>query len=158
MALTITGTKKKLATVYGELLTKALSRGKRSSSPPSCGIHVIRSRCSRVRSTLILLWQVAIRDRAIKVATQQNEDWGLGYIDLFLIHFPVALEYNPECTRVWLVHIDMHLSCRNWLRQGMVLWRRFSSQAGAYSHSRDLGGSWGTPRLWYREEHWCIQL
>ncbi|KAF5976397.1 alcohol dehydrogenase [Fusarium bulbicola] len=41
------------------------------------------------------------KDRAIKVATQQNEAWGLGYIDLFLIHFPVALEYNPECTRGW---------------------------------------------------------
>lgn len=30
----------------------------------------------------------------------QNEAWGLGYIDLFLIHFPVALEYvEPEKRR-----------------------------------------------------------
>ncbi|OLN83347.1 NAD(P)H-dependent D-xylose reductase xyl1 [Colletotrichum chlorophyti] len=41
------------------------------------------------------------KDRAIKVATEQNEEWGLGYIDLFLIHFPVALEYNPRCPRGW---------------------------------------------------------
>ncbi|KAF6789671.1 NAD(P)H-dependent D-xylose reductase xyl1, partial [Colletotrichum musicola] len=41
------------------------------------------------------------KDRAISVATKQNEEWGLGYIDLFLIHFPMALEYNPECTRGW---------------------------------------------------------
>lgn len=31
---------------------------------------------------------------------KQNEAWGLGYIDLFLIHFPVALEYvDPEKKR-----------------------------------------------------------
>lgn len=30
----------------------------------------------------------------------QNEAWGLGYIDLFLMHFPVALEYiDPEVKR-----------------------------------------------------------
>ncbi|KAJ4352073.1 uncharacterized protein N0V89_007419 [Didymosphaeria variabile] len=30
----------------------------------------------------------------------QNEAWGLGYIDLFLVHFPVALEYvDPEVNR-----------------------------------------------------------
>lgn len=31
---------------------------------------------------------------------KQNEAWGLGYIDLFLMHFPVALEYvDPEKKR-----------------------------------------------------------
>ncbi|CAH0021520.1 unnamed protein product [Clonostachys rhizophaga] len=38
---------------------------------------------------------------AISTAKRQVEDWGLGYIDLYLIHFPVALEYNPEFTRGW---------------------------------------------------------
>ncbi|KAM0327402.1 hypothetical protein ACHAQA_005688 [Verticillium albo-atrum] len=41
------------------------------------------------------------RKRAVEVATQQVNEWGLGYIDLYLIHFPIALEYNPECTRGW---------------------------------------------------------
>ncbi|KAI9154986.1 Aldo/keto reductase [Paramyrothecium foliicola] len=41
------------------------------------------------------------KQRAIDVATKQVEEWGLGYIDLYLIHFPVALEYNPNCTRGW---------------------------------------------------------
>lgn len=27
------------------------------------------------------------------MAKAQNEAWGLGYIDLYLIHFPVALKY-----------------------------------------------------------------
>lgn len=27
------------------------------------------------------------------MAKKQNETWGLDYIDLFLIHFPVALKY-----------------------------------------------------------------
>jgi D-xylose reductase len=34
------------------------------------------------------------------MAKAQNEAWGLGYIDLFLIHFPSALEYiSPEKRR-----------------------------------------------------------
>ncbi|KAJ4992485.1 d-xylose reductase [Stagonosporopsis vannaccii] len=41
------------------------------------------------------------RERAIEVAKQQVDEWGLGYIDLYLIHFPIALQYNPECTRGW---------------------------------------------------------
>ncbi|KAH7120257.1 NADP-dependent oxidoreductase domain-containing protein [Dactylonectria estremocensis] len=41
------------------------------------------------------------RQRAVEVATEQVKEWGLGYIDLYLIHFPIALEYNPECTRGW---------------------------------------------------------
>lgn len=34
------------------------------------------------------------------MAKAQNDAWGLGYIDLFLMHFPVALEYvDPEKKR-----------------------------------------------------------
>ncbi|KAJ0156231.1 putative NAD(P)H-dependent D-xylose reductase xyl1 [Colletotrichum tanaceti] len=33
------------------------------------------------------------REHAVAMAKKQNEAWGLGYIDLFLIHFPVALKY-----------------------------------------------------------------
>ncbi|KAL4908952.1 NADP-dependent oxidoreductase domain-containing protein [Aspergillus multicolor] len=48
------------------------------------------------------LWNVChAKQRAFKVAAQQVEDWGLGYIDLYLIHFPIALQYNSECTRGW---------------------------------------------------------
>ncbi|KAI9159108.1 NAD(P)H-dependent D-xylose reductase xyl1 [Paramyrothecium foliicola] len=37
------------------------------------------------------------RDHALEMAKKQNEAWGLGYIDLYLIHFPVALKYiDPE--------------------------------------------------------------
>ena len=40
------------------------------------------------------------KDHALKMAKAQNEAWGLDYIDLFLIHFPVALEYiEPEKLR-----------------------------------------------------------
>lgn len=40
------------------------------------------------------------KDIAIDIARKQNEIWGLGYIDLFLIHFPVALKYiEPEKRR-----------------------------------------------------------
>ncbi|KAF6829469.1 aldo/keto reductase [Colletotrichum musicola] len=33
------------------------------------------------------------REHAVDMAKKQNETWGLGYIDLFLIHFPVSLKY-----------------------------------------------------------------
>lgn len=34
------------------------------------------------------------------MAKAQNEAWGLGYIDLYLIHFPIALKYiDPETLR-----------------------------------------------------------
>lgn len=34
------------------------------------------------------------------MAKAQNEAWGLGYIDLYLIHFPIALPYiEPEKLR-----------------------------------------------------------
>ena len=37
------------------------------------------------------------KDIAIDMMRKQNEVWGLGYIDLFLIHFPVPLKYiEPE--------------------------------------------------------------
>jgi D-xylose reductase len=40
------------------------------------------------------------KEHAVKMAKSQNDAWGLGYIDLFLIHFPCALEYvDPEVRR-----------------------------------------------------------
>lgn len=33
------------------------------------------------------------REHVLKAAKWQNETWGLDYIDLYLMHFPVALEY-----------------------------------------------------------------
>ncbi|KAL2844237.1 NADP-dependent oxidoreductase domain-containing protein [Aspergillus pseudodeflectus] len=40
------------------------------------------------------LWNNYHRRRdALAMARKQNETWGLGYIDLYLIHFPVALKY-----------------------------------------------------------------
>jgi D-xylose reductase len=39
------------------------------------------------------------------MAKLQNEAWGLGYIDLYLIHFPVALKYvEPETRRFPVSH------------------------------------------------------
>jgi len=56
------------------------------------------------------------REHALAMAKAQNEAWGLGYIDLFLVHFPVALEYiSPEQRRYpvkrshfVLSHMDIH--------------------------------------------------
>ncbi|KAM0723398.1 hypothetical protein Q7P37_000384 [Cladosporium fusiforme] len=40
------------------------------------------------------------RQHALVQAKEQNEAWGLGYIDLYLIHFPIALKYvSPEKIR-----------------------------------------------------------
>lgn len=37
------------------------------------------------------------REHALAQAKAQNEAWDLGYIDLYLIHFPIALKYvSPE--------------------------------------------------------------
>ncbi|KAF1846115.1 Aldo/keto reductase [Cucurbitaria berberidis CBS 394.84] len=37
------------------------------------------------------------KEHALPMIKKQNEAWGLGYIDLLLIHFPCALEYvDPE--------------------------------------------------------------
>jgi D-xylose reductase len=34
---------------------------------------------------------------ALRFAKEQNDTWGLGYIDLYLMHFPIALKYvDPE--------------------------------------------------------------
>ncbi|RYO96926.1 hypothetical protein DL765_011499 [Monosporascus sp. GIB2] len=35
------------------------------------------------------------REHALEQARLENEAWGLGYLDLFLIHFPIALEFIP---------------------------------------------------------------
>jgi len=40
------------------------------------------------------------RDHTLAMAKAQNDAWGLDYIDLYLIHFPVALKYiEPEKLR-----------------------------------------------------------
>jgi D-xylose reductase len=40
------------------------------------------------------------KEHALAQAKSQNEAWGLGYIDLYLIHFPIALKYvSPEKIR-----------------------------------------------------------
>lgn len=40
------------------------------------------------------------REHALAMAKLQNEAWGLDYIDLYLIHFPVALKYiDPAALR-----------------------------------------------------------
>ena len=40
------------------------------------------------------LWnQYHSKEHVVSMAKAQNEAWGLEYIDLFLIHFPCALEY-----------------------------------------------------------------
>lgn len=37
------------------------------------------------------------KEHALPMTKAQNESWGLGYIDLMLIHFPSAFEYvDPE--------------------------------------------------------------
>ncbi|OOF95024.1 hypothetical protein ASPCADRAFT_51086 [Aspergillus carbonarius ITEM 5010] len=39
------------------------------------------------------------REHALAMAQKQNETWGLGYIDLFLMHFPCALKYIDPAER-----------------------------------------------------------
>ncbi|KAK4544317.1 hypothetical protein LTR36_004208 [Oleoguttula mirabilis] len=40
------------------------------------------------------------KGRALEMAKAQNDAWGLGYLDLYLIHFPLALKYiEPEKLR-----------------------------------------------------------
>jgi len=49
------------------------------------------------------------RDHALAMAKAQNDAWGLGYIDLYLIHFPIALKYiEPEKLRYpgWWMDAD----------------------------------------------------
>lgn len=33
------------------------------------------------------------REHVAEMGRFQNDTWGLGYIDLYLMHFPVALQY-----------------------------------------------------------------
>lgn len=40
----------------------------------------------------------------------QNEAWGLGYIDLYLIHFPCALKYIDPAVRRYPVSSSSELS------------------------------------------------
>ncbi len=35
------------------------------------------------------------REHALQMAKRSNDAWGLGYLDLYLIHFPVSLPYIP---------------------------------------------------------------
>lgn len=43
------------------------------------------------------------REHAIEMAKKQNDAWGLGYIDLFLMHFPCALKYIDPSIRQYPV-------------------------------------------------------
>ena len=43
------------------------------------------------------------REHAIDMAKKQNDAWGLGYIDLFLMHFPCALKYIDPAVRQYPV-------------------------------------------------------
>ena len=45
------------------------------------------------------------REHAVSMAKAQNETWGLGYIDLFLIHFPSALRYIDPSVRRYPVRL-----------------------------------------------------
>ncbi|RDW60249.1 hypothetical protein BP5796_11855 [Coleophoma crateriformis] len=49
------------------------------------------------------------KEHVKKMAYAQRESWGLDYIDLYLIHFPVALKYiDPETIRypAWWMDVD----------------------------------------------------
>ncbi|KIW04691.1 uncharacterized protein PV09_04425 [Verruconis gallopava] len=49
------------------------------------------------------------REHALAAAQSQNKAWGLGYIDLYLIHFPVPLKYvDPEKIKypAWWTDVD----------------------------------------------------
>ena len=40
------------------------------------------------------------REHVLQMAKSQNDVWGLGYIDLYLMHFPVPQTYvDPEYVR-----------------------------------------------------------
>ena len=47
-----------------------------------------------------------IREHAIEMGHAQNDAWGLGYIDLYLIHFPVAQTYIPPSELRYPVRIS----------------------------------------------------
>lgn len=49
------------------------------------------------------------REHVMQMGKLQNDTWGLGYIDLYLIHFPVALEYiEPSKLQYPVRAIDLH--------------------------------------------------
>jgi len=65
------------------------------------------------------------REHAIEMAKSQNETWGLGYIDLYLIHYPIPLKYvdpqvikypawwvDTERTKIELAKVSMHETWR----------------------------------------------
>lgn len=41
------------------------------------------------------------REHAIEMAHVENENWGVGYLDLFLIHFPIAQRHIPMSELKW---------------------------------------------------------
>lgn len=46
------------------------------------------------------------KEHALEMARSQNESWGLGYIDLLLIHFPCALKYIDPAVRKYPVGFE----------------------------------------------------
>lgn len=54
------------------------------------------------------------KEHALEMGRKQNESWGLGYIDLFLIHFPCALEYiSPEIRKYPVSWDDFSIFSKN---------------------------------------------
>ena len=53
------------------------------------------------------------REHVLQMGRHQNETWGLGYIDLYLIHFPCALKYIDPAKLKYPVSVKMLLY--NWL-------------------------------------------
>lgn len=43
------------------------------------------------------------REHALKTVREQNDAWGLGYIDLLLIHFPCPLKYVDPAVKKYAV-------------------------------------------------------
>ncbi|AOW03739.1 NADP-dependent oxidoreductase domain-containing protein [Yarrowia lipolytica] len=41
------------------------------------------------------------KEHALQIAKEQNEWWGLDYIDLYLIHFPIPMQYIPISEKEW---------------------------------------------------------
>lgn len=43
------------------------------------------------------------REHAIAMGKKSNDAWGLGYLDLYLIHYPIALKYVDPSDRQYPV-------------------------------------------------------
>jgi len=41
------------------------------------------------------------REHAIAMARHEVDTWGIGYLDLFLVHFPISLKYIPPSEITW---------------------------------------------------------